>query len=269
MPNIDNEFPSQWLKASDFDEDGTVMTIASYQRESIKNRDGVMEAKPVLYFRGNDKGLILNKTNAAKLTKLRQKASKKLATEVEALLPDLGLPGGRFVVHLEPTGISASGAERVEFRVALNVGHDARPLARTASGGELSRMMLALKTMAVADGAGKTLIFDEVDAGIGGEVAEVVGHKLQQLGGRFQVICITHLPQIASRASTHYHLEKSIRGRRTVTEVQRLDAAGRIEEISRMISGRSVTEPVRASAKLMLGIEAKGKQKAKGESESR
>jgi DNA repair protein RecN (Recombination protein N) len=130
-------------------------------------------------------------------------------------------------------------------------------------------MMLALKTMAVAGGTGKTLIFDEVDAGIGGEVAEVVGHKLQRLGQRFQVICITHLPQIASRAPTHYHLEKTVRGRRTVTSVQRLDAPGRIEEISRMISGKSVTEPVRASARQMLGIDAKGKQKAKGESESR
>ena len=102
-----------------------------------------------------------------------------------------------------------------------------------------------------------------------GRSPEVVGEKLQQLGNRFQVICITHLPQIASRASTHYHLEKSVRGRRTVTEVQRLDPPGRIEEIGRMIGGRSVTEPVRASARQMLGIEAKGKQKAKGESESR
>ena len=129
--------------------------------------------------------------------------------------------------------------------------------------------MLALKTIAVAGGAGKTLIFDEVDAGIGGEVAEVVGRTLQQLGQRFQVVCITHLPQIASRASAHYHIEKSVRGHRTVTAVQRLDSAGRIDEISRMIGGRSVTEPVRASARHMLGLEAKGKQKAKGESESR
>ena len=93
--------------------------------------------------------------------------------------------------------------------------------------------------------------------------------KLQQLGQRFQVVCITHLPQIASRASTHFQIEKSTRGHRTVTAVQQLDSAGRIEEISRMIGGRTVTEPVRASAREMLGIEAKGKQKAKGESESR
>ena len=131
-------------------------------------------------------------------------------------------------------------------------------------------MMLALKTMAVADGAGKTLIFDEVDAGIGGEVAEVVGEKLQQLGNRFQVICITHLPQIASRAATHYHIEKSIRGRRHGDGSSTAGPAGRIEEIGRMIGGRAVTEPVRAQCReQMLGIEAKGKQKAKGESESR
>ena len=211
---------------------------------------------------------------ARELSGRRRAAAKAFASQIESHLAQLAMARTRFEVRFngEEAGEemwTERGIDDAEFFVSPNVGEDLRPLARIVSGGELSRMMLALKTMAVADGAGKTLIFDEVDAGIGGEVAEVVGHKLQQLGGRFQVICITHLPQIASRASTHYHLEKSIRGRRTVTEVQRLDAAGRIEEISRMISGRTVTEPVRASAKLMLGIEAKGKQKAKGESESR
>ena len=97
----------------------------------------------------------------------------------------------------------------------------------------------------------------------------MVGQKLFQLGDRFQVLCITHLPQIAARAATHYQIEKAVRGRRTVTSVQRLDAPGRIEEIGRMIGGRSVTDPIRASAREMLGASAKGKQKAKGESESR
>jgi len=171
----------------------------------------------------------------------------------------------------DPSGEDAwseRGIDQAEFFLSPNVGEDLRPLTRIVSGGELSRLMLALKTMATAQGAGKTLIFDEVDAGIGGEVADVVGRKLQQLGERFQVICITHLPQIAARASTHFHIEKSVRGRRTVTTVQRLDSAGRIEEIGRMIGGRTVTEPILASARQMLGIAAKGKQKAKGESES-
>jgi DNA repair protein RecN (Recombination protein N) len=210
---------------------------------------------------------------ARDLSRRRRTASKQFASQVEAHLAQLAMTRTRFEVRFsaeEPgeDAWSERGIDQAEFFVSPNIGEGLRPLARIVSGGELSRLMLALKTMAAVEGAGKTLIFDEVDAGIGGEVAEVVGRKLQQLGQRFQVVCITHLPQIASRASTHYHLEKSIRGRRTVTAVQRLDAAGRIEEISRMIGGRSISEPVRASARQMLGIDTKGKQKAKGESES-
>jgi len=114
------------------------------------------------------------------------------------------------------------------------------------------------------------LIFDEVDAGIGGRVADVVGAKLQELGERFQVLCITHLPQIAARASTQFLIEKSITGHRTVTRVTRLDMDARVEELARMIAGTSVTDAVRASARdLLHSARAKGKQKAKGESESR
>ncbi len=211
---------------------------------------------------------------ARDLSRRRRVAAKSFSSQIEEHLAQLAMARTRFDVRFNGDESAEEtwterGIDHAEFFVSPNVGEDLRPLTRIVSGGELSRMMLALRTMAVAGGAGKTLIFDEVDAGIGGEVAEVVGQKLQQLGRRFQVICITHLPQIASRASTQYHLEKSVRGRRTVTTVQRLDAAGRIDEISRMIGGRTVTETVRASARQMLAIEAKGKQKAKGESESR
>jgi DNA repair protein RecN (Recombination protein N) len=210
---------------------------------------------------------------ARELSRRRRTASTRFATQIEAQLGELAMARTRFEVRFssgEPgeEAWSERGIDQAEFFVSPNPGEDLRPLARIVSGGELSRVMLALKTMAVTDGGGKTLIFDEVDAGIGGRVAEVVGAKLQQLGDRFQVICITHLPQIASRAGTHYHIEKWVRGSRTVTGVQRLDPSSRIEEIGRMISGRSVTEPVRASAREMLGFGAKGKQKAKGESES-
>ena len=210
---------------------------------------------------------------ARDLSRRRRAAAKQFASHVEAHLAQLAMARTRFEVRFtEDTTESAwteRGIDQAEFFVSPNVGEDLRPLARIVSGGELSRMMLALKTMAVAEGVGKTLIFDEVDAGIGGEVAEVVGQKLHQLGDRFQVLCITHLPQIAARAATHYHIEKTVRGRRTVTSVQRLDQSGRIEEVGRMIGGRSISDPVRASAREMLGIGAKGKQKAKGESESR
>jgi DNA repair protein RecN (Recombination protein N) len=145
--------------------------------------------------------------------------------------------------------------------------------------------MLALKTMSVDDADHKTMVFDEVDAGIGGRVADVVGARLGALGDRFQVLCITHLPQIAARAATQFRIDKTIRRDRTVTVVQRLDGPGRIEEIGRMIGGASVTESVRASARELLATSlqgasqkdgvakksghAKGKQKAKGESETR
>jgi len=177
------------------------------------------------------------------------------------------------------------GIDQAEFFLSPNPGEDLRPLARIVSGGELSRVMLALKTMSVDDAEHKTMVFDEVDAGIGGRVADVVGARLGGLGDRFQVLCITHLPQIAARASTHFRIDKAVRRDRTVTTVQRLDGEGRIEEIGRMIGGASVTESVRASARELLGASrrnrgdsvspsrlsghAKGKQKAKGESESR
>jgi len=210
---------------------------------------------------------------AGELSRRRRSVAKEFAADVEAHLGRLAMARTRFEVRfnaepLREDAWSERGIDQAEFFVSPNPGEDLRPLARIVSGGELSRVMLALKTMAVEGGAGTTLIFDEVDAGIGGRVAEVVGESLQGLGRRFQVICITHLPQIAARAGTHYHIEKSVQRGRTVTAVQRLDAAGRIEEVGRMISG-AVTEPVRASAREMLGLQAKGKQKAKGESESR
>jgi DNA repair protein RecN (Recombination protein N) len=120
-----------------------------------------------------------------------------------------------------------------------------------------------------SDQVSKTVIFDEVDAGIGGSVADVVASKLRELGNRFQVLCITHLPQIAARATTQFRIEKRVRGTRTVTTVERLADADRVEEIARMIGGASISEPVRASAREMLTGPggAKGKHKAKGESE--
>ena len=184
---------------------------------------------------------------------------------------------------LEEDGWTDRGIDQAEFFLSPNPGEDLRPLVRIVSGGELSRVMLALKTMAIDGSEDKTLVFDEVDAGIGGRVADVVGARLGGLGRRFQVLCITHLPQIAARATTHFRIDKTMRGDRTVTAVQRLDPSGRIEEVGRMIGGTSVTDAVKASARELLsgsgssgshaeGQSARGgqaKSKAKGESESR
>jgi DNA repair protein RecN (Recombination protein N) len=221
---------------------------------------------------------------ARELSRRRRKAAADFAKRLEALLAELAMARTRFELRfntgeLPPERWSERGIDEAEFYVSPNPGEDLRPLARIVSGGELSRVMLALKTLAAGDSPGKTLIFDEVDAGIGGRVADVVGARLRALGERFQVLCITHLPQIAAHASTQFRIEKTVRGNRTVTSMELLDGAGRVDEIGRMIGGASLTEQVRASARELLTNAAravqdtaqsdKEKAKAKGESRKR
>jgi DNA repair protein RecN (Recombination protein N) len=205
-------------------------------------------------------------STARELSRRRRTAAVHFARDVEGLLGELAMARTRFEVRfneaeLPESGWSERGIDNAEFFVSPNPGEELRPLARIVSGGELSRVMLALKTLATtkpesmfdANPVGaKTLIFDEVDAGIGGRVADVVGSRLQELGKRFQVLCITHLPQIAARGDAQFLIEKSIRGRRTVTQVERLDKEGRIEEIARMIGGASISEQTRASARELI-----------------
>jgi DNA repair protein RecN (Recombination protein N) len=227
---------------------------------------------------------------ARKLSHARRRAAAPFARELEALLADLAMNQTRFEIRFNtsepgPEGWSDQGIDQAEFFLSPNVGEDVRPLARIVSGGELSRVMLALKTMGARRGdfAGgprspmRTLIFDEVDAGIGGRVADVVGTQLRELGKEFQVLCITHLPQIASRATTHFHIDKRVRGARTVTSVSRLDSEDRVAELGRMIGGAQVTEAARTTARDMLAMgrgaaraaDQPRRAKAKGESESR
>jgi DNA repair protein RecN (Recombination protein N) len=219
---------------------------------------------------------------ARDLSRRRREAAASFSRNLEALLAELAMAQTRFEVRFNPAELpphqwSERGVDEAEFFVSPNPGEDLRPLARIVSGGELSRVMLALKTLAAcaepARGAGggqeKTLIFDEVDAGIGGRVADVVGARLAALGTRFQVLCITHLPQIAAHGATQFRIEKSTRGSRTVTSVEVLDAAGRVDEIARMMGGAILTEQARSSARELLGEAAKDKAKAKGESRKR
>jgi DNA repair protein RecN (Recombination protein N) len=214
---------------------------------------------------------------ARALSKARRTAATRFASEIETLLADLAMARTRFdvrfnEVELPPEQWSERGVDQAEFFLSANVGEAVRPLAKIVSGGELSRVMLALKTMGAMN-PGRTLIFDEVDAGIGGRVADVVGSKLRELGGEFQVLCITHLPQIAARATTHFHIDKRVRGTRTMTSVTRLDDDSRVDEIARMIGGAQVTDAARSTARDFLATgraERTGrKAKAKGESESR
>lgn len=194
---------------------------------------------------------------AAKLTAKRKDAAKKLAKAVGEILPELGMADGQFAAQLTPVDpISATGAEQVEFRVTLNVGHDMRPLARVASGGELSRVMLALKTILARLDRVPTLVFDEVDAGIGGKVGQQVGDLLRKVALTHQVFAITHLPQIAARAHRHVLVSKGARQGVTAADVRTLDDRERVPEIARMLGGDPESATSRAHASELLSASA-------------
>jgi DNA repair protein RecN (Recombination protein N) len=221
---------------------------------------------------------------ARQLSAARAEAAGRFARIIESELAELAMERTRFEVRLT-TGDAddqwtEAGIDTGEFFLSPNVGEELRPLARIVSGGELSRLMLALKTLGGRGGtsssdrvgermAGKTLIFDEVDAGIGGRVASVVGEKLAALGDRYQVLCITHLPQIAACGRTHFLIEKRVQASRTVTSVTRLEDDTRVAEIARMMGGSAAgTKALDSARELLEGAGAKGDQRAKAKGES-
>jgi DNA repair protein RecN (Recombination protein N) len=195
---------------------------------------------------------------AGQLSTGRRKAATKLAKQVTVCLGDLALGGGRFDVALEPIEEGAPhGLERVEFRVAAHADMAPGPLAKVASGGELSRVSLAIQTVLSQVAAVPTLIFDEVDVGIGGRVAEIVGRMLRALGSRHQVMCVTHLPQVAACAEQQWRVEKASVDARVTSRVVVLDERARVEEVARMLGGVSITTATRKHAAEMLATAAK------------
>jgi len=197
-------------------------------------------------------------TAAGKLSKARARAAKALAKRVEGPLRDLALPDACFAVDLvrsePPDGLPCgpAGAETVEFLFSANAGSEPRPLQRVASGGELSRVFLALKNALRGAGRGMVLVFDEVDAGIGGRVAERVGRCLADLARDHQVLCITHHPQIAALADTHFRVAKGRVGKQTLARVERIEGDERVEEIARMAGGEKVSAETRRHAASLL-----------------
>ncbi|WP_233862307.1 DNA repair protein RecN [Paraburkholderia adhaesiva] len=197
---------------------------------------------------------------AKQLSKAREKAAKALGAAVTQGMQELSMKGGSFEVALVPLangaggeGGGAHGLEQIEFRVAGHAGVPLRPLAKIASGGELARISLALAVIASAASPTPTLIFDEVDTGIGGGVAEVVGRLLHQLGRERQVLCVTHLPQVAARGEHHFQVSKASDGNGgTLSLVTTLDKPGRVEEVARMLGGLEITATTRRHAKEML-----------------
>ena len=187
------------------------------------------------------------------LTQQRKDGAEKLATSVERELADLAMPKASFSLRLTPLSEpAADGLETGEFYLAANPGEEAQPLAKIASGGELSRIMLALKRSVPTGDTVKTLIFDEVDAGIGGEAATAVGEKISRLGKELQVLCVTHLPQVAAFADHHYRVVKEEKRGRTTTSLDLLDIDARTTEMARMLSGSQVSEQTLLHARELI-----------------
>ncbi|HMS54186.1 MAG TPA: DNA repair protein RecN [Fimbriimonadaceae bacterium] len=189
---------------------------------------------------------------ASALTDLRKRAAVDFATMVERELADLAMEKARFSVQLRSKSVDSSGADEVEFLFNANVGEDLKPLAKIASGGELSRVMLAIKTCLAGKGGVPTLIFDEVDSGLSGRTAAVVAKKLEELSHAYQVIVISHLPQVASKANSHFRIEKSESGGRVRTDVRLLDGDERVEEVARLLAGETIGESALANARELL-----------------
>jgi DNA repair protein RecN (Recombination protein N) len=193
--------------------------------------------------------------HAGQLSQARQQAAERLGGEVSVLMGELGMSGGRLVVELEATNEGdpdVQGRERCELLVSANPGQPPRALRKVASGGELARISLAIEVATLGKDTVGTMVFDEVDTGIGGAVAEVVGQKLRALGAQRQVLCVTHLPQVAAQGHAHLRVSKDSDGESTRTRIEKLDANGRRDELARMLGGVEITRETRAHAKQML-----------------
>jgi DNA repair protein RecN (Recombination protein N) len=196
---------------------------------------------------------------ALQLGDKRRQAGQRLGREISAAMQQLGMPGGIFQVEftsLDETSAGKDGLEQIEFLVSANPGMPPQPLNRIASGGELSRISLAIQVATIRYGTTPTLVFDEVDVGIGGGVAEIVGQMLRRLGASRQILCVTHLPQVAAQAGHHLLVRKSTRKGLTHTQISTLDEAQRIDEIARMLGGVEITAQTLAHAREMVSLAA-------------
>lgn len=194
-----------------------------------------------------------------KLSLKRRSSAKRLGKEITQAMQTLGMPGGQFTVALsplEPELAGAQGLEQVDFQVSANPGLPIDSLAKVASGGELSRISLAIQVATIQYGTTPTLVFDEVDVGIGGSVAEIVGQMLRKLAATRQILCVTHLPQVAAQAMHHFQVQKTTQQKMTRTDIARLGDEERVQEIARMLGGVTITEQTLAHAQEMVDLAA-------------
>ena len=242
---------------------GSLAAVLDRRREIADELDGTVDdaARLASLVAAADAARDAYQAAAATLSTRRAEWAAALAPALARELRALAIPDGRFDARLDSgldeTHWGASGTDSAELFFSANPGEDLRPLSKVASGGELSRVMLALKTLATVDDRGKTLVFDEVDAGIGGDAAYRVGERLRWLGERFQVLCVTHSPQLAAHATTHFHVSKEVAGGRTRTRIERLSDAGRVAELTRLMTGRPGGAARAGAAELLTQVGAK------------
>lgn len=232
----------------------TEQDMLYYLDEAVKKRTAFENSEEELEKFNVQYDEIFNKTVALaqKLTDLRKSTAEKLGNEICKQLEFLDMPKIKFTTSFEKGNLSANGWDKIEFLIATNVGETAKPLAKIASGGELSRIMLAIKSIIAQKDSIDTLIFDEIDTGVSGKASRKIGLKLKELGAFTQVICVTHSAQIASVADSHFLIEKNVENDRTYTNVTVLDYDGRKNELARIMGGINATESLLKSAEELL-----------------
>lgn len=232
----------------------TEQDMLYYLDEAVKKRTAFENSEEELEKLNVQYDEIFNKTVALaqKLTDLRKSTAEKLGNEICKQLEFLDMPKIKFTTSFEKGNLSANGWDKIEFLIATNVGETAKPLAKIASGGELSRIMLAIKSIIARKDSIDTLIFDEIDTGVSGKASRKIGLKLKELGAFTQVICVTHSAQIASVADSHFLIEKNVENERTYTNVTVLDYDGRKNELARIMGGINATESLLKSAEELL-----------------
>ncbi len=232
----------------------TIELVLKYLQDAKEESDNIVRSDERAEELKNEIASLEEKRNllADKLTHIRTKTGATLSKQIEEQLADLNMAKVRFSVNIQETDYGANGKDDVEFLICTNVGEDFKPLTKIASGGELSRIMLAVKNVLTMGEGAKTLVFDEIDTGVSGSAAQKIGEKLRAISSANQVICITHLPQIASLAKTHYLIEKNVENDRTLTTVKRLEGEDRVLEIARTLGGAEVTEITKANARELL-----------------
>ena len=231
-----------------------VESMLAYLDRSTKELDAIEDAGDTLLHlqQLEKKALTAAQSAAEELSKARHQAAERLEEQILTELRQLDMGRIRFAIDFQPQPLSESGMDAVRFLMSANVGEELRPIQKIASGGELARIMLAMKNVLSEQDRVGTMVFDEVDTGVSGRAAQKVAEKMARISRTKQVLCVTHLPQIAAMADTHFSVEKGERGGRTYTHVARLDRPGREQELSRLMAGSALTDALRQSAAELL-----------------